>query len=112
MTPDAQPSELIPEEEVAEILGKDIDPSAESEADLTGPVGDVSQAVVTATDWTVQTVLTQLERGNIQLNPRFQRRDAWTGVRKSRFIESLFLGLPIPQLVLAEQPKRRGQFIV
>lgn len=112
MTPDAQPSELIPEEEVAEILGEDIDPSAESEADLAGPVGEVSQAVVTATDWTVQTVLSQLQRGNIQLNPRFQRRDAWTAARKSRFIESLFLGLPIPQLVLAEQPKRRGQFIV
>ncbi|MFC7381728.1 DUF262 domain-containing protein [Sphaerisporangium rhizosphaerae] len=72
----------------------------------------VSQAVVTDTDWTAETILSQLRRGNIQLNPRFQRRDAWDLKRKSRFIESLILGLPIPQLVLAEDKKRRGSFLV
>lgn len=68
--------------------------------------------MVTSTDWTTETILNQLARGNIQLNPRFQRREAWTQVRKSRFIESLFLGLPIPQLVLAEQRGRRGAYLV
>ncbi len=72
----------------------------------------VTNAVVTDTDWTAETILSQLRRGNIQLNPRFQRRDAWDFVRKSRFIESLILGLPIPQLVLAEDKRRRGAFIV
>jgi Protein of unknown function DUF262 len=69
-------------------------------------------AVVTGTDWTTETVVTQLERGNIQLNPRFQRRDAWKRDRKSRFIESLIVGLPIPQIVLAENKRERGKFIV
>ncbi|MFG2403855.1 DUF262 domain-containing protein [Streptomyces brevispora] len=73
---------------------------------------DVQRAVVTDTDWTTETILSQLRRGNIQLNPRFQRRDAWDKVRKSKFIESLILGLPIPQIVLAEDKKRRGKFIV
>lgn len=73
---------------------------------------DVERAVVTDTDWTAETILSQLRRGNIQLNPRFQRRDAWDKVRKSRFIESLVLGLPIPQIVLAEDRSRRGKFIV
>jgi hypothetical protein len=73
---------------------------------------DITKAVVTGTDWTTETILSQLRRGNIQLNPRFQRRDAWDVVRKSRFIESLLLGLPIPQLVLAEQKDRRGAFLV
>jgi hypothetical protein len=72
----------------------------------------VSQAVVTDTAWTAETILSQLRRGNIQLNPRFQRRDAWDLKRKSRFIESLVLGLPIPQLVLAEDKNRRGSFLV
>lgn len=72
----------------------------------------VTSAVVTDTDWTAETILIQLRRGNIQLNPRFQRRDAWDSTRKSRFIESLILGLPIPQLVLAEDKNRRGAFIV
>lgn len=73
---------------------------------------DVTRAVVTDTDWTAETILSQLRRGNIQLNPRFQRRDAWSKPRKSRFIESLVLGLPIPQIVLAEDKNRRGKFIV
>lgn len=69
-------------------------------------------AVVTGTDWTTETVVSQLERKNIQLNPGFQRRDAWGLDRKSRFIESLIVGLPIPQIVLAEVKGERGKFIV
>lgn len=69
-------------------------------------------AVVTGTDWTTETIVSQLRRGNIQLNPRFQRRDAWKRDRKSRFIESLVVGLPIPQIVLAESKAERGKFIV
>ncbi|ECR7467479.1 DUF262 domain-containing protein, partial [Salmonella enterica] len=41
-----------------------------------------------------------------------QRRDAWDKSRKSNFIESLILGLPIPQLVLAERKEQRGAYIV
>jgi hypothetical protein len=69
-------------------------------------------AVVSGTDWTTETIVSQLKRGNIQLNPRFQRRDAWKRDRKSRFIESLIVGLPIPQIVLAESKQDRGKFIV
>lgn len=72
----------------------------------------VSQAVVSGTDWTAETIISQIDKGNIQLNPRFQRRDAWEGHRKSSFIESLILGLPIPQIVLAESPTKRGSYIV
>jgi uncharacterized protein with ParB-like and HNH nuclease domain len=69
-------------------------------------------AVVSGTDWATETVVSQLKRGNIQLDPRFQRRDAWKRDRKSRFIESLIVGLPIPQIVLAESKRDRGKFIV
>ncbi len=71
-----------------------------------------SSAVVQGTDWTVGTILDQIEKDRIQLNPNFQRRDAWTIQRKSRFIESLMVGFPIPQIVLAESRKERGKFIV
>jgi hypothetical protein len=69
-------------------------------------------AVVSGTDWTTETIVSQLKRGNIKLNPRFQRRDAWKRDRKSKFIESLIVGLPIPQIVLAESKDDRGTFIV
>lgn len=75
-------------------------------------ISKISQIVVYGTDWTTETILNQLTRGNIRLNPQFQRRDAWRINRKSRFIESLILGLPVPQIVLAEKEKEKGQYIV
>lgn len=71
-----------------------------------------SSAVVSGNDWTTETLLNQINKGNILLNPEFQRRDAWDKKRKSKFIESLILGLPIPQVVLAESKERRGSYIV
>lgn len=73
---------------------------------------DFRQAVLYSSDWTVETIVSQLAKGNIELNPRFQRRDAWNHRQKSKFIESLILGLPIPQIVLAERREQRGKYIV
>ena len=87
----------------------EVDLSVEDESDL-GAGGEY--AALSSSDWTVETILSQMRRGNIQLNPRYQRRDAWTDKRKSKFIESLVLGLPIPQLVLAEMTDERGKYIV
>lgn len=85
----------------------------ESEEDLSELSGDsIREAVVSATDWTTETLIGQISKGNIQLSPQFQRRDAWRQARKSRFVESLILGLPIPQVVLAESKTQRGTYIV
>jgi len=90
-------------------LVEDVEEEEEVEPDLT--LQQVSEAVVYATDWTVETILSQLKRKNIDM-PEFQRRDAWTRPRKSRFIESVILGLPIPQIVLAERKNERGKYLV
>ena len=58
----------------------------------------IQKIIVSSSDWTTATILDQLIRNNIQLTPRFQRRDAWDITTKSRFIESLILGFPIPQI--------------
>ncbi len=80
--------------------------------DLQTP-GDWSRgAVLWSTDWTTETVISQLDKQNIDLDPSFQRRSAWDEKKQSLFIESLALGLPIPQLILAENRKKRGSFIV
>lgn len=86
---------------------------SENEEDLRGVDSTIFDGtIVSDADWTTETIISQLKKGNILLNPAFQRRDAWTDVRKSRFIESLFLGLPIPQIVLAESQTSKGKFIV
>lgn len=71
-----------------------------------------SSLLLGSTDWTADTIVIQVEKKNILLDPDFQRRDAWKPPRKSAFIESLILGFPIPQIVLAENKNRRGSFIV
>lgn len=84
----------------------------EDEADLDLKENWFHGAVLWSTDWTTETILSQLARGNIDLKPRYQRRSAWRDGHKSSFIESLILGLPIPQLILAEDKNRKGSFIV
>jgi hypothetical protein len=74
--------------------------------------GDFEKVTLHPTDWTAETIVSQLKRGNIVLNPSFQRRDAWNIEQKSRFIESLIVGIPVPQIVLAEVEKSKGKYIV
>ncbi|WBF68238.1 DUF262 domain-containing protein [Desulfovibrio subterraneus] len=95
----------------------DLDMYEENETELIEDLEAVdstifSQAVVFGTDWTTDTIVRQVTKGNIVLDPEFQRRDAWSRKRKSNFIESVFLGLPIPQLVLAESKEGRGKYLV
>jgi len=85
----------------------------ESEEDVASGLSKlVSKAVLWSTDWTIETIYSQLSKGNIELNPDFQRREAWTDAKKSLFIESILIGLPIPQIVLAERKDRPGSYIV
>jgi hypothetical protein len=60
----------------------------------------------------VETVFSQIDQGNIDLNPKFQRRNAWTEQRRNQLIESLFVGFPIPEIVLAENPNKKRSYIV
>lgn len=84
----------------------------EGEDDLSQSLEVFDEAVIWGTDWTTETVINQLKRKNIDLNPKFQRRDAWSKSAKSKFIESLILGLPIPPIILAENRDRKGSYTV
>ena len=72
----------------------------------------IYETVLWSTDWTIETINASLVRGAFDLDPSFQRRNAWNRVQKSRLIESLIFNLPIPQIVLAESKRKRGEFIV
>ncbi|CAI3607694.1 DUF262 domain-containing protein [Clostridium neonatale] len=85
----------------------------EDESDLSNNnIERYEEAVIWGTDWTVETIVSQLEKENIDLNPKFQRRDAWSVVEKSRLIESLILGIPVPPIILAEKKNKKGKYIV
>lgn len=82
------------------------------ETDLQADKEKFYQAVIWGTDWTTETIARQLEKGTIDLNPTFQRRDAWSNGDKSKLIESLILGLPVPPIILAESKEKKNSYIV
>lgn len=72
----------------------------------------VESLVVYSRDWTVETILRQIELDNIDLSPGFQRRNAWNDIKRSKLVESLIIGVPVPEIVLAEDLTKRKSFIV
>ena len=61
---------------------------------------------VSPNDFNVMTLCSFVDRGSVRI-PGFQRNFVWDIGRASRLIESLILGLPVPQLFLYEQGKNR-----
>ena len=44
------------------------------------------------------------ERGELDIHPEFQRFFRWSSAQKSRLIESIILGIPIPPIFVAQRP--------
>ncbi|MBS0235565.1 MAG: DUF262 domain-containing protein [Proteobacteria bacterium] len=60
----------------------------------------------TPNDFNVLTINSFLDKGAIVL-PRYQRSFTWDKARASKLIESLILGLPVPQLFLYEEGRNK-----
>src|SRR6266404_4860605 len=60
-------------------------------------------------DFNISTIYSFLESGSVRI-PGFQRNFVWDIGRSSKLIESLILGLPVPQLFLYEEG--RNSFLV
>lgn len=43
------------------------------------------------------------KRGEIELNPDYQRKDVWNDVKKSKLVESVLRNIPIPAIYLSER---------
>lgn len=89
----------------------DDDDSEESSLDLRLNEQQFSDLLVAPADWTIETLYSQIGK-QIDLNPEFQRRNVWSARAKSSFIESLMLGIPIPQILLSTKPQSKSTFIV
>ena len=60
-------------------------------------------------DYNISTLIDLIKRGHIKI-PSFQRNYVWKLDTASKFIESVIIGLPIPQVFLFE--KERNNFLV
>lgn len=61
-------------------------------------------------DFNVMTINSLIESGIISM-PAFQRNYVWDRKRASRFIESLILGLPVPQIFLYQMDRNKYSVI-
>ncbi len=85
--------------------------TTEESADLHLTEDDFRGLLVAPADWTIGTLYNQIGK-QIDLDPDFQRRNVWNSQSKSRFIESIFLGIPIPQILLSARPGHKSSFLV
>lgn len=56
------------------------------------------------TEYSIELLATKMRNGEFVIPP-YQREDTWEPQRKSRFIESVLMGLPIPFLFFWEDPE-------
>lgn len=53
----------------------------------------------------------RVERGDIQLDPKFQRQSVWYSKQKSELIESILMGIPIPVFYFFESKDAKIQIV-
>jgi hypothetical protein len=62
------------------------------------------------TEYSVELLATKMKNGEFEVPP-YQRAYTWEHERKSRFIESLLMGLPIPFLFFWEMPNGKLEIV-
>lgn len=56
-------------------------------------------------------IMSMYERNEIIINPEFQRLYRWSHYQKTRFIESIIIGIPIPPIFVAEDESGRWEVV-
>lgn len=54
---------------------------------------------------TISDLLATYQRGDLHINPEYQRLFRWNLERQSEYIESLLLNIPTPPLFFCHQPR-------
>ncbi len=63
-------------------------------------------------DLGLETVLSQIHRGNLVISPEWQRSYVWKSKRKKRFIESLLINLPIPSILTWLDARSQKEYVI
>jgi len=62
-------------------------------------------------DFSIKELVNMVGEGIINIAPEYQRKFRWDDERQSKFIESIFLGIPIPSLFMATNKDSRWEVI-
>ena len=56
-------------------------------------------------------IINMYKDGDLKLDPAYQRLFRWKDIQKTRFIESILLGIPIPSIFVAQKPNGKWTII-
>lgn len=85
----------------------------EDEDDFFSSISDYRDLSLSSSDWTVETLFGSNEKREILMSHQsFSEGKSGTQKNKPAFIESLILGIPVPQIVIAQNKQERGKYIV
>lgn len=73
---------------------------------------EIDKTITYTLTWTLETIYSQVKNGTIDLTPPYQRRNDWDDTKRSRLIESILLGYPIPNLILTTKNKSGKYWVV
>jgi len=83
-------------------LPTDVEAEPEDERPTEGLPWTPEDIRVTTKQFSLRNILDQIDEGDIELAPDFQRNTAWKSRQKSRLIESVLLQIPLPAFYFAE----------
>lgn len=85
---------------------------AEDEDEEFGALAREQQILVSNQDNPIQSIVSFIEDGTIVLDPDWQRGYVWKQRQKRRLVESIFLSLPIPPVLLFQDSKDKKMYVI
>ncbi|MDZ4320699.1 MAG: DUF262 domain-containing protein, partial [Phenylobacterium sp.] len=102
-----------------ELQGEDSSPDVELEIDAEDTSGggedikpwDPAKIRITTKNFSLRDVVDQIEDGDIDLAPDFQREYVWQARQRTRLIESILLGIPLPAFYFNQDDDGTSQVV-
>ena len=106
-------SRLAPELQEDAGLADDVIASDEEEEAGSDALAELTERVASqSVDLGLETVLSSIHHRRLVISPEWQRSYVWKASRRKRFIESLLIGLPIPSILTAMDPKTEVEYVI
>ncbi|RPF11050.1 uncharacterized protein DUF262 [Vibrio crassostreae] len=110
--PNKQLQEL--DEKQLQLLAEESELKAEHED--TGPTDDKhpwdpEKIRITTKHFSLREVVDQINDGDIDLSPDFQRDYVWTNKQRTKLVESILLGIPLPAFYFNQEPDGSYQIV-
>ena len=75
------------------------------EEELRDPDGNAEPVRATTTSWPISQFADSARKGQLNLNPTYQRGDVWSTTQSRQLIESILRGIPLPSVILLRAEK-------